>query len=247
MAENYSEKDGLNQSTSVEDIIGKYPRLNNDRINFSKVSGALELPNLCEIQLNSFKWFMDKGVREVLEDFFPIGSVDPKLKQEDNSSDKKEIKLDIDRTKVDPVHWEGVNVENAFTAKEKNQTYSRKLSVDMVIEYPSGEKIQEPVFFGDYPMMTDSGTFIVNGSERCIVSQIVRSPGAYLSKERDKSGRFMYGGDIIPQRGTWIEFLSDAKDTLSVRIDKQRKVSSLTLMCALGLSDNQTILDLFGN
>ena len=149
MAENYSEKDELNQSTSVEDIIGKYPRLNNDRINFSKVSGALELPNLCEIQLNSFKWFMDKGVREVLEDFFPIGSVDPKLKQEDNSSDKKEIKLDIDRTKVDPVHWEGVNVENAFTAKEKNQTYSRKLSVDMVIEYPSGEKIQEPVFFGD--------------------------------------------------------------------------------------------------
>lgn len=247
MAENYSEKDELNQSTSVEDIIGNYPRLNNDRINFSKVSGALELPNLCEIQLNSFKWFMDKGVREVLEDFFPIGSVDPKLKQEDNSSDKKEIKLDIDRTKVDPVHWEGVNVENAFTAKEKNQTYSRKLSVDMVIEYPSGEKIQEPVFFGDYPMMTDSGTFIVNGSERCIVSQIVRSPGAYLSKERDKSGRFMYGGDIIPQRGTWIEFLSDAKDTLSVRIDKQRKVSSLTLMCALGLSDNQTILDLFGN
>ena len=79
MAENYSEKDGLNQSTSVEDIIGKYPRLNNDRINFSKVSGALELRNLCVIQLNSFKWFMDKGVREVLEDFFPIGSVDPKL------------------------------------------------------------------------------------------------------------------------------------------------------------------------
>lgn len=233
-------------NSNVEEIVGKYHRLNNDRVDFSKVSGALALPNLCEIQLNSFKWFREEGVDEVLSDFFPVGSIDPKLKTENNAeeSSKKEIKLDYVKGSA---QWEDPTPSSPFEAKEKSLTYSSKLKVEMTLEMPDGDIVRRPVFLGEYPMMTESGTFVVNGSERCIVSQIVRSPGAYISKEQDKSGRYVYGGDIIPQRGTWIEFLSDAKDTLSVRIDKTRKVPVVTLLRAFGLNDDDAIIELFGN
>lgn len=232
-------------SNKVQEIVGKYRRINNDRVDFSKVSGALALPNLCEIQLNSFQWFLDKGVDEVFSDFFPVGSIDPKLRQEESGNgEKKEIKLDYVRGSA---KWTDVKPSDPFVAKQKNLTYSRKLHVEMTLELSDGSIIKKPVFMGEYPMMTDSGTFIINGSERCIVSQIVRSPGAYISKEADKSGKDVYGGDIIPQRGTWVEFLSDAKDTLSVRIDKQRKVSATTLLRALGLTEDSAIMTLFGN
>lgn len=233
------------QRSEAEALVGKYRRLNHDRIDFSKVSGALALPNLCEIQLNSFQWFLDKGVDEILTDFFPVSSIDPKLKQEESEQGGKEIRLDYVRGSA---KWTEVKPAEPFEAKEKNLTYARKLNVEMTLELPTGEVIKKPVFMGEYPMMTDSGTFIINGSERCIVSQIVRSPGAYISKDQDKAGgKYVYGGDIIPQRGTWVEFLSDAKDTLSVRIDKQRKVSAITLLRALGLNDDSVVLSLFGN
>lgn len=228
-------------------IVGRsYKTMNNGRYDFSKVSGSLELPNLCEIQTESFQAFLNKGVDDELKDFFPIGSVDPKLKQEEKGADEtnKEIVL---KYIAGSVKWsDPLPAGGPFEAKSKNQTYSRKLTVRMELDFPDGTTTTGDVFLGDYPTMTESGTFVINGAERCIVSQIVRSPGAYLSKERDKSGKLMYGGDIIPQRGTWLEFESDAKDMLTVRIDKQKKVSAVTLLRALGVVDEKTIHDLFG-
>ncbi len=227
-------------------FIDNYKRLNNDRIDFAKVSGALALPNLCEIQTDSFQSFLEKGIDDELNDFFPIGSIDPKLKQEEKGdTSAKEIVLEY---VPGSFKWSEPTPEGGpFEAKAKNLTYSRKLTATMRLRFPDGKIVEEPVFMGDYPTMTDSGTFVINGAERCIVSQIVRSPGAYLSKERDKSGKLIYGADIIPQRGTWLEFESDAKDVLTVRIDKQRKVASVTLMRALGLVDDLTIHQLFGD
>lgn len=235
-------------SFDLAKIVGReYKQINNGRYDFSKVSGAVKLPDLCEIQTASFDSFLKKGLDEELRAFFPIGSIDPKLKQEskeEGETNEKEIVLEyVPGSFV----WEDpLPAGGPFEAKAKNLTYSRKLYATMRLRFPDKTVLQDKVFLGDYPTMTESGTFIINGAERCIVSQIVRSPGAYLSKERDKSGKLIYGGDIIPQRGTWLEFESDSKDLLSVRIDKQRKVAACTLLRALGLVRDEDIHALFG-
>lgn len=204
--------------------------LNNDRRDYSRISGSLELPYLCEIQTSSFEWFKNEGINEVFREYFPMT----------NFAGTVSLNFDgayFGETKYDP-----------FKCKNSNLTYSAPLYAKLSLHFEDGT-IQEKsndIFMGDFPMMTEAGTFIINGSERVIVSQIVRSPGAYVSKTMDKSGKYLYGADIIPARGTWLEFESDIKDQLSVRIDKQRKVSSVVLLRALGLCEDLDILNLFG-
>lgn len=203
--------------------------LPNDRVDFSKISGTLALPYLCEIQTDSFKWFCTEGVDEVFKDFFPIYNFDKTLELSYVSASFGEPKHDY------------------FECKSSNMTFCAPLHVTLRLSNFTNDSVFEtPIFMGDYPIMTESGTFIINGSERVIVSQIVRSPGAYISKVMDKSGKYLYGADIIPARGTWLEFESDTKDLLSVRIDKQRKVSSIVLIRALGLVHDLDIYELFG-
>ena len=215
------------------EIYKNYKRLNNDRIDFSKVSGTMPLPYLVEIQTESFKWFLDKGLKEVFEDVFPI-----------ESYDKKTI-ISFDNFFLEDCKY------SALECKARNLTYSRPLKAVIRLERKesetgSNEIKQSTVFIGDLPMMTESGTFVINGGEKVIVSQIVRSPGAYLSKSRDKYGRFMYNADLIPSRGTWLEFESDIKGQLGVRIDRQRKMPVTVLLKALGFTTYEELESLFG-
>ena len=208
-----------------------YPLLPNERINFSKISGSLELPNLVEIQTDSYKWFLEKGITEVLEEVFPIASY-----TETSFIDFVSCEL------RDPKY-------NYLTCKEHDYTYSGKLYAKLRLRNveSDGTLKDEEVFMGDIPLMTESGTFIINGAERVIVSQIVRSPGAYLSKEMDKTGRYIYNADLIPSRGTWLEFETDQKGLINVRIDRQKKMPATIILKALGLVDEKDLVKLFGN
>jgi len=210
-----------------------YPKLNNDRINFSKISGKLELPYLVEIQTESYKNFLEKGINEVLLDVFPI---------ENGINKTLTIEYVSGGFKLEPPK------HTALECKEKDLTYSSSLRVKLYLhDNVTGEVKESTVFMGEIPLMTESGTFIVNGAERVIVSQIVRSPGAYLAKTFDnKSGKFIYNADLIPARGTWLEFESDVKNFLWVRIDRQRKMLATIFLKALGLSE-EDIISLFGD
>ena len=208
-----------------------YPKINNDRINFSKISGTLPLPYLVEIQTESYKNFLKDGIDEVFKDVFPIDNYSQTMSIIYNS-----FRLD------QPKH-------TYLECKEKDLTYSSPLTVNLrLLDKVTGEFVDSDVFMGEIPLMTDSGTFIVNGAERVIVSQIVRSPGAYLSKTFDnKVGHYTYNADLIPTRGTWLEFESDVKGFLWVRIDRQRKMPASILLKALGIESDEDILKLFGD
>jgi len=204
--------------------------LPNNRIDFSKISGSLPLPYLVEIQTESYKWFLEHGIHEVLHDVFPITNYAENLVIE-------YVNCRFDKPKYDYLE-----------CKERDMTYSAPLRVTLSLRFKdTGEIKESEVFMGDFPLMTESGTFVINGAERVIVSQLVRSPGAYLSTTLDKSGKTLFNADLIPTRGTWLEFESDQKDILSVRIDRQRKMYVTILLKAIGLSDPQQILDLFGD
>ena len=208
-----------------------YPKLNNDRINFSKISGHLDLPYLCEIQTDSYRSFLKDGIDEVFRDVFPIVS--------NNGS----MTLDYRSFKIEEPKY------SYLECKEKDLTYCAPLTVNLALidKNNNGQIVTSDVFMGDIPLMTDSGTFIVNGAERVIVSQIVRSPGAYLSKTMDtKNGLFVYNADLIPSRGTWLEFESDTKGFLWVRIDRQRKMPATILLKALGFTTQEEVVNLFG-
>ena len=203
-------------------------RLNNDRVDYSKISGELELPNLIEIQTKSYDEFMQKGLDEVFKEAFPINSFNDTL-----SIDY--VSMTFEEPKRSPLE-----------CKARDLTYSCPIKVVVrLLNKQTGEFLDEKVYMGDLPLMTKSGTFIVNGAERVIVSQLVRSPGAYISKEF-KSGKYTYEADLIPGRGTWLQFESDAKDVLSVRIDRQRKLNATLFLRAIGLSSNEDIIKLFG-
>ncbi len=208
-----------------------YPKINNDRINFSKIGGTLELPYLVEIQTESYKNFLKDGIDEVFKDVFPIENYGGTMSIVYNS-----FHLDA------PKH-------SFLECKEKDLTYSAPLTVNLRLLFKeTGEFVDSDVFMGDIPLMTDSGTFIVNGAERVIVSQIVRSPGAYLSKTFDnKFGKYIYNADLIPARGTWLEFESDVKGYLWVRIDRQRKMPATVLLKALGIEKEEDLVALFGD
>ena len=204
-------------------------QINNHRYDYSKISGDLPLPNLVEIQTKSYAEFLEKGLDEVFRESFPIENYVGTLTIEYLS-----IRLG------EPKH-------TYLECKEKDLTYNAPMYITVrLIHKETGEIQESEVFMGDLPLMTNSGTFIVNGAERVIVSQLVRSPGAYLSKEF-KAGKYLYEADLIPGRGTWLQFESDAKDLLSVRIDRQRKIHATTLLRALGLETSEDILNLFGN
>ena len=209
--------------------LAKYQRGLNDRIIFSKISGSTPLPNLVEIQTDSFKQFIDKGLDEVFKEVFPI------------SSYSNQVSIIYDSC-----HFEAPEY-TPLECKEGDLTYSAKLKVSLRLQQNNTGEIRESneVFMGDIPMMTDSGTFIVNGAERVVVSQIVRSPGAYFQDTIDKSGVHIYNGEIIPNRGTWLQFESDLKGVLWVRIDRQRKMPAVVLFKALGLTESE-ITNLFG-
>jgi DNA-directed RNA polymerase subunit beta len=202
----------------------------NDRADFSKISGQLPLPYLCEIQTESFQWLTTTGIDEVLKDFFPI-------KSSDETMELGYVSLSFG----EPEH-------DYFDCKSSNLTYSAPLHVVLQLKNKNDGTIKEgTIFMGDFPMMTDSGTFIINGVEKVVESQIVRSSGAYMHKEEvATSATFTYGADIIPARGTWLEFLSDAKNMLYVRIDKQKKVPAPTLLRALGIVHDEEIYRIFG-
>ena len=207
-----------------------YPVLPSGRINFSKISGSLELPNLVEIQTDSYKWFLETGIEEVMKEVFPIASYTETSFIEFVSCELRE-----------PKH-------SFLECKDHDYTYSSKLYVKLRLRnVDGGEMKEEEVFMGDIPLMTESGTFIVNGAERVIVSQIVRSPGAYISKEMDKNGKMIYNADLIPTRGTWLEFETDPKGLINVRIDRQKKMAATVILKALGLDNEKILKKLFGN
>lgn len=200
------------------------------RRNYSRISGSLELPNLVEIQTNSYKWFKEVGIKEVFDDIYPITNFNETLSLEFVDCAFDEPKYSVNES------------------KDRDANYAAPIRATLrLINSGTGEIKEQEVFMGDFPLMTDSGTFIINGAERVIVSQLVRSPGAYFADAIDKSGKTVFEGSIIPSRGTWVEFENDAKDVLNVRIDRNRKIPGTVLLRALGLSSNEDIIDVFGD
>ena len=200
------------------------------RRNYSRISGSLELPNLVEIQTNSYKWFKEVGIKEVFDDIYPITNFNETLSLEFVDCAFDEPKYSVNES------------------KDRDANYAAPIRATLrLINSGTGEIKEQEVFMGDFPLMTDSGTFIINGAERVIVSQLVRSPGAYFADAIDKSGKTVFEGSIIPSRGTWLEFENDAKDVLNVRIDRNRKIPGTVLLRALGLSSNEDIIDVFGD
>ncbi len=200
-----------------------------ERRNFSKIRNTYELKDLLEIQKKSYNWFIETGIKEVFEDLFPVENFSGTLSLEFGDYHFDEPRYSIKES------------------KDRETTYSAPLRVEVrLFNRETGEVKEQEIFMGDMPIMTDSGTFVINGAERVIVSQLVRSPSVYFNHEIDKNGRELITSQIIPTRGTWLEFETDARDVLYVRIDRTRKVTLTTLLRAFGLSSDEEILAMFG-
>ena len=203
----------------------------NMRMSFSRQNDVLEMPNLIEVQKSSYEWFLTEGLREVFEDISPIGENFSQLSLEfgDFRLCRDEIKYTIEE------------------CKERDATYAAPLKVVVrLINKQNGEIKDHEIFMGDLPLMTDTGSFVINGAERVIVSQIVRSPGVYFDIDHDKLGKELFSSQIIPNRGAWLEYETDSNDIFFVRVDRIGKVPITTFVRALGYGSNQEILDLFG-
>lgn len=199
------------------------------RRSYSRIKEVLELPNLIEIQTDSYKWFLDEGLREMFEEIMPIEDFAGKLSLEFVNYQLLEPKYKVDE------------------AREHDANYSAPLHVTLrLINKETGEIKSQDVFFGDFPLMTKQGTFIINGAERVIVSQLVRSPGVYFNSEMDKNGRETYGTTVIPNRGAWLEYETDAKNISYVRIDRTRKIPLTELVRALGYGTDSEIIKILG-
>ena len=200
------------------------------RMSFSKIDEVLEMPNLIEIQKNSYQWFLDEGLMEVLNDVSPITDYSGNLIIEF-------VGYSLDADPKYPVE----------ECKERVVTYSVPLRVDVRLSNKlTGEVKQSAIFMGDFPIMTEKGTFVINGAERVIVSQIVRSPGIYYDSAHDKTGKKTYTATVIPYRGAWLEYETDANDVFYVRIDKNRKLPVTILIRALGIESPDEIASVFG-
>lgn len=202
----------------------------NQRMSYSSIDEVMDMPNLIEVQKNSYNWFLEEGLREVFNDISPITDYTGNLVLEfvDYSLESK------------PKY----SVEEC---KERDVTYSAPLKVKIRLANKSTNEVKEQeVFMGDFPLMTDNGTFIINGAERVIVSQLVRSPGVYYDQQIDKSGKKLHSATVIPNRGAWLEYETDSNDVLWVRIDRTRKIPITVLLKALGYGTDQQIEDLLG-
>mgnify|MGYP004618202863 FL=1 len=200
-----------------------------ERRNYSKIRNTYELKDLLEIQKKSYDWFITTGIKEVFEDLFPVENFSGTL-----SLEFGDYHFDTPRYTIKE-------------SKDRETTYASPLKVEVrLFNRETGEVKEQEIFMGDMPTMTDSGTFVINGAERVIVSQLVRSPSVYYNREIDKNGRELITSQIIPTRGTWLEFETDARDVLYVRIDRTRKVTLTTLLRAFGLSSDEEILKMFG-
>ena len=199
------------------------------RMSFSNIKEVIDMPDLIDIQKQSYEWFLKSGLKDVLSDASPIADFSGNLLLEF----------------VD-YHLEEETKYTIEEAKERNTSYSSRLQVQVrLINRETGEIKEQEIFLGDLPVMTDSGTFIINGAERVIISQLVRSPGVYYASERDKTGKLLYSATVMPIRGTWLEYESDASDMIYARVDRTRKVPITTLIRALGVETDQQIMDLF--
>ncbi|MCQ4949794.1 DNA-directed RNA polymerase subunit beta [Bittarella massiliensis (ex Durand et al. 2017)] len=202
----------------------------NVRMSFSKINEVLEMPNLIEVQKNSYQWFLDQGLKEVFSDVSAITDYTGNL-----VLDFVDYRLDEEAK---------YSVEEC---KERDATYAAPLRVTArLLNKVTGEVKQQEIFMGDFPLMTDSGTFVINGAERVIVSQLVRSPGVYYGMDHDKTGKELFSTTVIPNRGAWLEYETDSNDIFYVRIDKNRKIPVTVFIRALGLGRNSEIIDFFG-
>ena len=201
-----------------------------ERRSFARISEVLELPNLIEIQTDSYQWFLDEGLREMFEDILPIDDFNGNLSLEFVDYELKTPKYTVEE------------------ARAHDANYSAPLHVTLrLTNRETGEIKAQEVFFGDFPLMTEQGTFIINGAERVIVSQLVRSPGVYFHGKVDKNGKEGFGSTVIPNRGAWLEMETDAKDISYVRIDRTRKIPLTVLVRALGFGSDDTIFEIFGD
>ncbi len=201
-----------------------------ERHSFAKIDDAMELPNLIHTQLNSYQWFLEQGLKEVFDEISPIEDFSENLVLEFVGYHLEEAKYTVQE------------------CRDRDDTYSAPLQVKVrLINKETGEVKEQEVFMGDFPLMTDKGTFIINGAERVVVNQLVRSSGVYFDDERTKDGRRLINGSIIPNRGAWIEFEYDKKRIISVRVDRKRKMPSSILFRALGYGSDEEIIDLLGD
>ena len=201
------------------------------RLSFSKINEALEMPNLIEVQRKSFEWFCREGMMEVLRDFSPINDYSGNLSIEF-------VDFSID---THPKY----SIEEC---KERDATYEAPLKVTVrLANKETGEVKQDQIYMGNFPLMTDAGTFVINGAERVIVSQLVRSPGIYYAVNIDKSCNHTYANMVIPYRGAWLEYETDAQNIFYVKIDKKRKLPITVLIRALGIESDEDILEMFGD
>ena len=201
------------------------------RMSYSRQKEVLEMPNLIEVQKDSYQWFLDEGLKEVFDDISPIADYSGHLSVEfvDFTLCEDDVKYTIDE------------------CKERDATYAAPLKVRVRLHNKETDEINEhEIFMGDLPLMTKTGTFVINGAERVIVSQLVRSPGIYYGIAHDKLGKKLYSSTVIPNRGAWLEYETDSNDVFYVRVDRTRKVPITVLIRALGIGTNAEIVDLFG-
>ena len=204
---------------------------NSFRMSYSRQKEVLEMPNLIEVQKDSYQWFLDEGLNEVFDDISPIRDYSEKL-----SLEFVDFKLCEDDVKY--------SIEEC---KERDATYAAPLKVKVRLHNKETDEINEhEIFMGDLPLMTATGTFVINGAERVIVSQLVRSPGIYYAIAHDKLGKRLFSSTVIPNRGAWLEYETDSNDVFYVRVDRTRKVPITVLIRALGVSTNAEILEMFG-
>ncbi|HBY72618.1 MAG TPA: DNA-directed RNA polymerase subunit beta, partial [Lachnospiraceae bacterium] len=204
---------------------------NNVRMSYSRQREVLEMPNLIEVQKDSYQWFLDEGLKEVFDDISPISDYGGHLSLEfvDFSLCEEDIKYTIEE------------------CKERDATYAAPLKVKVRLHNKENNEINEhDIFMGDLPLMTETGTFVINGAERVIVSQLVRSPGIYFAIDHDKIGKRLFSATVIPNRGAWLEYETDSNDVFYVRVDRNRKVPITTFIRALGYGTNEEIKQLFG-
>ena len=207
------------------------PVHNDDRIRYSyaRIKEVLKMPHLIDLQRKSYEWFIREGLHDVFKDVSPIKDFTDNLELSFENFTIGDPKYDIE------------------TCKEKDATYAAPLNVDVRLLYKdTGEIKESTVFMGDFPLMTDTGTFVINGAERVIVSQLVRSPGVYYAKDMDPMGKFLYGTTVIPNRGAWIEYETDLNDIIYARVDRTRKLPATALLRVMGLPTNDDIIQTFG-